>query len=353
MILLSELIEAFEPELLRHYGNRLLPSHTRALDAMRQCRTNTSPMMLTKCPACEVKALLPHSCGHRSCPHCQHVESQRWLERQQQKLLPVDYFMITFTLPAQMRALAWQRQRLVYDLLFKLGWETLRSFGFKDRQLKGKLGATGVLHTHARKLNFHPHVHMIVPAGALDCKHRLWRKKQGNYLFNQDNLAKVYRAKWLQALKEHDLNVIATLPEDWVVDCQHVGRGRQALTYLGKYLYRGVLSEHNILSAQQGKVTFRYTENTGAIKTRTLTGTDFLWLLLQHVLPKGFRRARDYGFLHANSKTMIQLLQLLFHVVIQRVKEIPRATIYCKHCGAEMVIIATRLRPQQVAINTT
>ena len=256
--------------------------------------------------------------------------------------------MLTFTLPAQMRSLAWRRQKLIYDLLFKISWETLRCFGLNDQQLRGHLGATGVLHTHTRKLNFHPHVHLIVPAGALDCKHRLWRKKQGRYLFNQDNLAKVYRAKWLQALKANDLKVIATLPEDWVVDCQHVGRGHQALTYLGKYLYQGVLSERNILNVQHGKVTFRYTENTGVIKTRTLPGADFLWLLLQHVLPKGFRRARDYGFLHANSKTLIQLLQLLLHVVIHPVKAIPRAIIYCKHCGAEMVILATRLRPQPI-----
>jgi hypothetical protein len=349
MILLSELIESFESDLLDRYGHRLLPSHRRALAAMKQCRTASSPMMLTQCLACEAKALLPHSCGHRLCPHCQHYESQRWLQRQQQKLLPVDYFMITFTLPAQMRSLAWNQQRLIYNLLFRISWETLKSFGLNDKQLKGKLGATGVLHTHSRKLSFHPHVHMIVPAGALDTKQRLWRKKKAKYLFNQNNLARVYRAKWLQALKDHDLKTITTLPKDWVVDCQHVGTGNQALTYLGKYLYRGVLSERNILSKQNGQVTFRYTENTGAVKTRCLPGADFLWLLLQHVLPRGFRRARDYGFLHANSKALIQLIQLLFQVTIQAIKQTSRAPIVCQHCGAEMVIIATRIRVQQAA----
>jgi len=353
MILLSELIEVFETELIEQFGNRLLPGHHRALAAMKQCRTDNSPMMLTQCPDCEAKALLPHSCGHRSCPHCQHYESQRWLERQQQKLLPVDYFMITFTLPSQMRALAWDQQRLMYDLLFKLSWETLKSFGFRDRQLKGKLGATGVLHTHSRKLSFHPHIHMIVPAGALDVKHRLWRKKKGKYLFNQNNLSRVYRGKWIQALKENDLKVMSTLPKDWVVDCHHVGRGHQALAYLGKYLYRGVLSERNILSVHDGKVTFRYAENSGTIKTRTLPGADFLWLLLQHVLPRGFRRARDYGFLHANSKALIKLVQLLFNIAIHIVRKAPRAIIYCQHCGAEMAIIATRIRLQQTVFNTT
>lgn len=343
MILLSELIILFEARLLSQFAGRLLPGHKRALAVMKDCRTAASPMMLTQCLACNARALLPHSCGHRNCPHCQHHEGQRWLERQRQKLLPVNYFMLTFTLPAQMRSLAWQHQRLIYDLLFKISWETLSSFGLNDKQLKGKLGATAVLHTHSRKLDYHPHVHIIVPAGVLDSSRRLWRKKQGRYLFNQDNLAKVYRAKWFQALKDHDIQVHAKLPTDWVVDCKHVGCGDKALTYLAKYLYRGVLSEKNILAVKDGKVTFRYTENTGIVKTRSLPGEEFLWLLLQHVLPKGFRRAREYGFLHPNSKSLIRLIQLLFQITIQSLNETPRPTIQCKHCGGPMIIIATRL----------
>ena len=343
MITISELIARYESDLLNAYADQLLPGHKRALAAMKICRTEQSPMMMTQCLACEEKGMLAHSCGHRSCPHCQNHESQRWLERQQEKLLPVTYFMITFTLPAQMRPLAWHHQRAIYDLLFKVSWETLESFGINDKQLKGKLGATGVLHTHSRKLDYHPHIHMIVPAGALDRKNRLWRKKRGKYLFNQNNLSKVFRAKWFHALKAHGFKVKGSLPKDWVVDCRHIGSGNKALIYLGKYLYRGVLSEKNILSNRDGKVTFRYTDNTGTTKTRTLTGADFLWLLLRHVLPKGFRRARDYGYLHANSKVLIRLIQLLFQVVIRPAKERPRAIIHCKQCGGPMAIIATRI----------
>ncbi|NOR51294.1 MAG: IS91 family transposase [Gammaproteobacteria bacterium] len=349
MITLAELIDRYEPELLNAYAEQLLPGHKRALAAMKLCRTDNSPMMMTQCLACEDKGMLPHSCGHRSCPHCQHHESQRWLERQQRKLLPVNYFMITFTLPAQMRSLAWHHQQAIYDLLFKVSWETLACFGLNDKQLKGKLGATGVLHTHSRKLDYHPHLHMIVPAGALDRTNRLWGKKRGKYLFNQKNLSKVFRAKWFQALKEHGFKVKDNLPKDWIVDCRHIGSGNKALIYLGKYLYRGVLSEKNILSIKDGKVTFRYTDNTGATKTRTLAGADFLWLLLRHVLPKGFRRARDYGYLHANSKSLIQLIQLLLHVVLQTAKERLRAVIHCKQCGGPMAIVATRISAQERA----
>ena len=351
MIKLSELIPLFEADLREHYASRLLPGHYHALNALKQCRTPNSPFMLAQCPDCDKSARLPHSCGHRSCPHCQHFESQCWLERQQQKLLPVDYFMVTFTLPAELRGVVWQHQRLFYDLLFKISWETLACFGLNDTQLKGKLGATTVLHTHSRSLDYHPHVHLIVPAGALDSSQRVWRKKRGKYLFNQNNLAKVFRAKFLQAMEENELFLPERLPEQWIVHCKQVGRGKKALTYLGKYLYRGVISENNILAVSGGKVTFRYTDNKRVSQTRTLPDADFLWLLLRHVLPKGFRRVRDYGFLHANSKALIRLIQSVFHVVSQPVVNTLRSTFQCPHCGGEMKVMATRLTP--IVSNTT
>jgi hypothetical protein len=346
MILLSKLIEWFLPSLREKHGDRLLPSHEQALDAMGNCRTENSPVMVVECTDCGNKEVIPHSCGHRSCPHCQHYESQQWLERQRAKLLPVSYFMVTFTLPRQLRGLLFYNQQLGYDLLMRLAWQTLREFGLNDKQLHGILGATAVLHTHARSLDFHPHVHFIVPAGALDPKQRLWRKKRGKYLFREKNLAKVFRAKWFAAMAEVGLQVRPTLPEEWVVDCKYVGRGEKALTYLGKYLYRGVLREKDILSCENGQVTFRYTDNQGHVKTRTLPGADFLWLLLQHVLPKGFRRARDYGLLHANSKPLIQLLRWIFPRPFERpYKKSQRPPIRCPACGGVMQIITTRYLP--------
>ncbi len=346
MTLLSPLIFAFGEEVREKYKDWLLPGHQRALSALKACRTEESPLFLVQCQGCSAQETFPHSCGHRSCPHCQHNEGQRWLGRQRKKLLPVNYFMVTFTLPAQLRPLAWHHQRIVYDLLLKLGWQTLQTFGLNDSKLKGKLGAHAVLHSNTRSLDYHPHVHFIVPAGALDLKHRLWRKKKGKYLFRQEDLATVFRAKWFQAMKEQRLKVKATVPKDWIVDCTYVGRGDKALTYLGKYLYRGVLQEKDILSCEKGQVTFRYTENTGEVKTRTLPGAKFLWLLLQHVLPKGFRRTRDYGFLHSNCKKLIKLLQYLFRLSIRSLQsDRKKPPILCKACGGIMAIVATRMKP--------
>lgn len=328
------------------HGHRLLPSHEQALAAMATCRTESSPVMVVACTDCGHQERIPHSCGHRSCPHCQHHESQRWIERQQAKLLPVAYFMVTFTLPQELRGFVFAHQQLTYDLLMRLAWQTLQQFGLNDHDLKGNLGATAVLHTHSRRLDYHPHVHFIVPAGALDPRQRLWRKKRGKYLFRQKNLAKVFRAKWLAAMAEEGLTVRPTLPEDWVVNCKHVGRGEKALVYLGKYLYRGVIREKDIVSCENGRVTFRYRDNSGAVKTRTLPGEDFVWLLLQHVLPKGFRRARDYGLLHANSKPLIALLHYLFPAVAQRPEaNTQRPPIRCPSCGGIMHILVTGCRP--------
>jgi hypothetical protein len=136
--------------------------------------------MLLECRACHQNAILPHSCGHRSCPHCQQHESQEWLTRQRSKLLPVKYFLITFTVPAQLRPLFWHHQRTTYDLLLKTAWQTIDSFSRRDRKLKGRTGAHAILHTHTRSLEYHPHVHLIVPAGAINQQSREWREKKGN-----------------------------------------------------------------------------------------------------------------------------------------------------------------------------
>ncbi len=168
--------------------------------------------MLAQCGDCGEQRVVPHSCGHRNCPHCQHFESQRWIERQTQALVPGSYFLITFTLPAELRELVWQHQRLLYAALMDCAWETLRTFSLNHRQLQGSAGAVAVLHTHSRKLDFHPHVHLAMPAVALDADKGLWRtlrktSKGDGYLFNHEALAKVFRAKFLAALSELGLQL--------------------------------------------------------------------------------------------------------------------------------------------------
>ena len=355
MIRLATVIETFEAGLLTQYGERLLPSHHRALAAMSTCRSALSPRMQVQCEDCAEQRFVPHSCGHRACPHCQHHESQQWLERQLQRQVPADYFLVTFTIPAELRELAWLHQRTVYGLLLQCSWETLDTFARNDRRLQGTTGAITVLHTHSRRLDYHPHVHLAVPAAAVDAKNRRWRTKTGSgrkgkpYLFSQKALAKVFRAKFLAALTQAGLPA-PSAPKKWVVDCTPVGSGEKALVYLGRYLYRGVLQEKDILACETGEVTFRYQDSkTRKLHTRTLSGADFLWLLLRHVLPKGFRRARNYGFLHPNRKRLIHLLQVLLKLrpVPMPAFLRPRPALTCPCCGGPMKILRTRISPHE------
>ena len=350
-MLLSSIIQTFEAEFLATYQNALLPSQRKALAAMKQCRTTQSPVLLAQCDGCEKQVFIPHSCGHRNCPHCQHHESQQWLERQLKKQVPAEYFMLTFTLPAELRPLARQHQRLLYAMMTRCSWETVKTFTQNDPQLQGKAGAITVLHTHSRRLDYHPHVHLVMPAAAIDLDKRLWRTKKGKdkntaYLFNHKALAKVFRAKMLEAIREEGFELPARYPETWVVDIKSVGSGDKALVYLGRYLYKGVIQEKDIIACREGQVTFRYQDSkTKKMQTRTLPGAKFLWLILQHVLPKGFRRTRNFGFLHPNSKRVLALLQYLLGLnpVKTLTGLVKRPQFKCPCCGGSMRVVQTRI----------
>jgi len=349
MIYLSSIIKTFEKSFIAQYANKLLPSHRKALTVMRDCRSKQSPKMLVRCDNCEQQQYVPHSCGHRNCPHCQAHESQQWLERQLKKQVPADYFLVTFTLPAEFRSLTWHHQRKVFNMMLQSSWDTLKAFSHNDKQLQGMPGAIAVLHTHSRRLDFHPHVHVVMPAGAIDREKQLWRTKKSKkpFLFKHKALAKVFRAKMLEAIHQAGLSMPEIYPDTWVVDCKHVGSGEKALVYLGRYLYRGVIQEKDIIACKNGYVSFRYQNSkTKQFETRILTGEAFLWLMLQHVLPKGFRRVRNFGFLHPNSKRLIQILQLICKLDPNRalawIKK--RPPMLCKCCGGSMVIIKTRIR---------
>jgi len=338
---IASLIEQYQGELEQRFGARLLPGHRRALAAMLRCRTPGAGQVRWACHECNRHRDHPLSCGHRSCPKCQNQETTQWLNRQRAKLLPVNYFMATFTLPAPLRALAWRHQRIVYDLLFDCAVSTLKDFGLNPDKLNAELGMTAVLHTHARDKSFHPHLHVIVPGGAINRLRHCWKKVKGRYLFNAFALAKVFRARILEGLNQAGLTLPDKLPQKWVVDCRRVGHGEPALESLSRYLYRGVIAEHDIVAHRDGQVTFRYIESaTGQARTRTLAGADFLWLILQHILPKGLRRVRDYGFLHGNAKKLLRLVQLTLHVALPLPVATRRPQPACPKCGQPMNIVS-------------
>ena len=338
---LASILEQYLPALQKRYGCRLTDDQRQALHAIERCRTEDSGEMTWQCLACDQSQTLYYPCGHRSCPQCQHHTASVWIERQQAKLLPVDYFMVTFTLPKALRNTLRRHPKTAYSALFDAAGSTLKSFGLNHRQLNGDLGFTSILHTHSRQLEYHPHLHVVIPGAALLKKRRQWRKLKGQYLFNGKALAKVFKARFLETLAASGLAAPAPTSA-WVVHCKKVGSGLPALKYLSRYLYRGVISEKNIIANDGASITFTYKDNKDKQQTRCLKGEDFLWLILQHVLPKGFRRVRDYGFLHGNAKKTLDLIRWVLKVHIAPGTPVKRPILHCRLCHHPMVIIRHR-----------
>jgi hypothetical protein len=290
---LASILGQYHNAFQAKYGPRLLPSHRRAIDAITRCRTPNAGQLLLQCSDCGLTTLQPRSCGNRSCPKCQNHEASLWLDRQQKKLLSVEYFMATFTLPYELRFLAWNNQALVNKLLFACASSTLKDFGLNPKNLGANIGMTAVLHTHNRRLDYHPHVHVVVPGGGVDKAKKQWKKKKSKYLFNEFALTKMFRARFLEAATKAGLCLPNSVPIKWVVDCRHTGKGPSPLKYLSRYLYRGVIGENNIVSNQNGNVTFKYVESrTGKTRYRTTKGEDFLWLVLQVLIQAATPRSR-------------------------------------------------------------
>lgn len=309
------LLGEYQTQLEARYGGLLNQDIRRAISDMLQCKSNTARSTNWHCGHCQHHQQLPLSCGNRNCSQCQHQTTSTWLTRQEAKLLPGQYFMVTFTLPQQFRPLTITAPKALYQLMFQVTATLLKDFATKAHQ--GELGFTSVLHTHNRQRDCHPHIHVVVPSGRYDAAKNQWHKGKQDYFFNELALAKVWRARMIDAINHSkEMALPNQIPKIWVVDCRKVGTGLPALKYLSRYLYRGVLPDKDIIEITNSEVTFRYKESgTNKMKTRRLPILSFLWLILQHVLPKGLQRVRDYGFLRGNAKKL--RLQILLIVDIQ------------------------------------
>ena len=342
MIRLADVVNLHRDDLINQYADRLLPSHRAALDAIAQCRTTAIGSTTWRCDECREVKTVPLSCGHRHCPTCQNHESTDWLDRQIDKSLPVDYFMMTFTLPAELRHTMFSYQKTLYSMFFDVVVDTLKSFGMTTKRLAGQLGMTAVLHTHSRKLEYHPHIHVLIPALAIHPSKKQFQRCKGKYLFNVRSLSKVYRARFLHAINKTTISLPACVPSTWNVHCQPAGRGEEALKYLARYLYRGVINERRILSCRNGIVEFEYLcSTTKRYQRLKLPVAQFLWRVLMHVLPRGFQRSRCYGFLHHNCRVLLKRIQLMLQVVLPEINTDTSNTakVACPTCQQPMTLV--------------
>lgn len=304
------------------------PIQHQAKRLIMYCKTSKLGSHQEQCNTCGHKKVHFNSCGNRNCPNCQGVNKERWLLERQYDLLPVTYFHVVFTVPSELRSLFRFNQKVLYNLLFRASKETLFEFAQHPKQkMEAKLGMIAILHTWNQQMQYHPHLHCIIPAGGID-KQGNWKTSKGDddFLFSVKALSdkfkkkflillvELYKAGEITLLSDTDLawsnatNFYATKSKlynkKWVVYCKEAfGGPEQVLEYLGRYTHRIAISNYRIVKVDSTHVTFSYLDRkNNKTALRTVKGEDFVALFLQHVLPKGFVKIRHSGFLSSRSK---------------------------------------------------
>lgn len=310
----ADIFRAHGEEYRRQH--RLSPEQRAAMRAIIACRTEVLGGHIDVCADCGDSRPSYNSCRNRHCPKCQALSQAQWLDQRESRILPVHYFHVVFTLPAQLKGIGQANPRRFYEILLRAAGETLLTLGRDPKRLAALLGVTAVLHTWTRDLRFHPHVHCIVTGGGLSLQGDRWVDAGPRYLFPVKVLAKLFRGKFLQALSDARDRGELCLPDslatpeaftrlrcrlfakDWVVYAKRPFAGpRQVFAYLGQYTHRVGISNHRILTVSDDSVTIA----TRMGKTATMPPQEFIRRFLQHILPHGFVKIRHYGLLASSN----------------------------------------------------
>src|SRR6202162_6229171 len=327
----ADLIRAAGAGFLQRSRQGIGWKHVKVLLAIARCRTAALGGHVDQCTSCGHRATISYnSCRNRHCPKCQTAARDRWIAARQKELLPTRYVHVVFTLPASLAPLTLQNKKFIYGLLLRASAETLLEVACDPRHLGAEIGFFSVLHTWNQKLGLHPHVHCVIPAGGLSLDHTHWIKSRSRFFLSIKVLRRVFRGKFHQALKRAfengqlsfhgDLKLLAQpktfaawlrplFRKDWVVYAKPpFGGPEHVLRYLGRYTHRVAISNHRLISFADQKVTFRWRDSAHKNEQRrmTLSLDEFLRRFLLHLLPEGFVRIRNFGFL-ANRKRATNL----------------------------------------------
>jgi hypothetical protein len=349
MLEVADIFRLHGPSYRTKFGNRMLPSHRRAMQDIETCRTASLGGQLYYCAQCDEQRYSYHSCKNRHCPKCQNQQANEWLKEQRELLLPTHHFLVTFTLPAELRALARSNQKTIYNLLFRASAAALQQLAQDPRFVGARLGMVGVLHTWTRQLLYHPHVHYIVTGGGLTDDGR-WRSSRKDFLLPVKALSRIFRAKFRDQLKKTDLFPAVTprvWRKDWVVHSEPVGSGEQAFQYLAPYIFRVAISNNRLRNLHHGQVTFAYKESaTDQLQHCTITAHEFIRRFLQHVLPIRFIKLRYYGLLSPAHRQLLQKARHLLPATTSKLKPEavkttePLAVLSCPHCGGPLTLLS-------------
>ena len=349
MTTLRDIFTAFAPEYLERYPHLPL-AHRKVISAIQQCQSGHDGHSLYQCPNCGGQHRVNHSCGNRHCPQCQQHKTRQWLQHHLEKQLPGPHFLLTFTVPETLRPFIRSHQRIAYQAMFQASATALKRLANDERFLGTDLpGFTGVLHTWGRQLQYHPHIHYIVPGGGLSKDRTTWRPSRANFFVPVKALSPIYRALFQEDMRQAGLLAhinpqVWTIP--WNVHSQAKHNGHSAFTYLAPYVFKVAISNHRLVSLKDRTVTFTYRKvGSARLRTAHLDGMEFLRRFLQHVLPDGFMKVRHFGFLHASCaippatiRRMIGQAHPLDGPPPPRTPPPPRVAC-CPTCGAPMRVV--------------
>ena len=315
---LAEVLRRHAPSYLAEYGGKILPGHRRAIHDVMACRTPALGGQAWWCEPCGTTHYSYHSCNNRNCPKCGNDDASDWLERQQSLLLPVPHFLITVTVPAELRPCFKSNQIKGYSLLMKASAEGIQALCADPRHLGARPGLIAILHTWTRKLTYHPHVHFLVTGGGYCRKQNQWIHSRPDYLLPERALAAFCRGRFKAILGKtahHGHIPPQAWEKNWGMKIIPVGSGEPTLKYFARYVFRTALGAKKIVSCDDRDVTFRYTESkTKLEKTETLPAHAFLHRYLQHVLPRGFTRVRYYGVFAPGNRKKLETVRRILRV---------------------------------------
>lgn len=354
---LADVVRQHGPSYRERFYPSLLPSHARAMRDIVGCGTAAVGGHLLECTDCGARHLVYHSCRNRACGRCGAERARDWVGRQRDALLPVPYFHVVFTLPAELRGLVRAHQKKLLGVLFRAAFDSLAALCADRRHLGGEVGALAVLHTWTRALQWHPHVHLLVPGGALT-RSGTWlvarrgrKKRRERYLVPVRALSERFWGRFLALARRAVPNTrFPDMPREqrWVVHIEPVRQGpERVLEYLGRYIHRTAISDRAIVACDERQVTFRYRDSRdGRSKLMTLPGAEFLRRFLQHVPPRGLHRVRAFGLLHPSRRVTLKRLQLQMRRVPPEhaPREVPERR--CR-CGSTTWLCGPRLTPEQ------
>jgi len=370
MIEVADVFRRFAADYVSAHGASMLPSHRRAIEDILDCRTAALGGQVWRCDACGTEVFSFHSCGNRSCPKCHTAQTQEWLEHRQAEMLPVPYFHITVTVPAELREVLRANQRDGYAALMQASAAAIIELARDPRYVGGTVAVLAVLHTWTQQLNLHPHVHCLVSGGGISEDASTWHPARQNFLLPIKALAKLVRGKFRALLQRRcpDLvvpDVVWQVP--WILHVTAWGNGEQAvLDYLARYVFRIALTNARIVGLDDQTVTIQYKERkVGRARTCRLSGDEFMRRFLQHVLPRGFHKVRYFGLWHPaqrhNAARVRQMLQLQAPPKPDPLQDLsvpppepidaepvpPIEPMICPHCQQGRLIFIRRLSPQQ------